>query len=132
MCTWVTTWANLDAKIITPGKRTISRAGERLSNSSAFIYFVLNADSNAIKIGMAKDLDKRLKSLQTSSPTKLQLLKAVQLAGVKEAADIETLLHRRFFHLRLTGEWFKADKELFNYISALDSCPGSVQTCQAN
>ncbi|PSM48492.1 helicase [Chroococcidiopsis sp. CCALA 051] len=34
VCAWVKTWANSDAKIITPGKRTISLAGEPLSNCS--------------------------------------------------------------------------------------------------
>ncbi|MBV9385782.1 MAG: GIY-YIG nuclease family protein [Chroococcidiopsidaceae cyanobacterium CP_BM_ER_R8_30] len=116
VCAWVKTWASHDAKIITPGKKTISLAGEAISGSSAFIYFVLNADSNAIKIGMAKDLDQRLKSLQTSSPARLQLIKVVQLANVKEAAECETKLHRKFAHLRLSGEWFKAEKELFDHI----------------
>lgn len=68
MCAWVKTWANLDAKIITPGNRTISLEGEPIAKGNAFVYFVLNADSNAIKIGKAKDLEKRLKSLQTVSP----------------------------------------------------------------
>lgn len=104
VCAWVKTWASSDAKIITPGKRTISLAGEPLSNSSAFIYFVLNADSNAIKIGKARDLDKCLKSLQTSSPATLQLLKAIQITCEKEAAEMESKLHRRFTHLRITGE----------------------------
>ncbi|WP_199197432.1 GIY-YIG nuclease family protein [Chroococcidiopsis sp. CCALA 051] len=80
---------------------------------------MLNTDSNAIKIGKARDLDKRLKSLQTSSPATLQLLKAIQVTGEKEAAEMESKLHRRFTHLRITGEWFKAEKELLDYLSNL-------------
>lgn len=119
VCAWVKTWASPNAKIITPGNRTIFLAGEPTFKSSAFVYFVLNVDSNAIKIGMAKDIDKRLKSLQTSSPAKLQLLKAIQVAGIKEAAELESKLHRNFAHLRITGEWFKAEKELFDYLEKL-------------
>ncbi len=119
VCAWVKAWANSDAQIITPGKRTISLAGELLSNSSAFIYFVLNADSNAIKIGKARDLGKRLKSLQTSSPATLQLLKAIQVNCEKEAVEMESKLHRKFTHLRITGEWFRAEKELLDYLSNL-------------
>lgn len=116
VCAWIRTWASPDAKIITPGNRTISLEGEPIAKGSAFVYFVLNADSNAIKIGKAEDLDKRLKSLQTVSPVQLQLLKAIQVTSGKEAAQLESSLHRKFAHLRLTGEWFKAEKELLGYI----------------
>lgn len=80
---------------------------------------MFNADSSAIKIGKAKDLEKRLKSLQTVSPAQLKLLKAIQVTGEKEAGQLEASLHRKFIHLRLSGEWFKAEKELFDYIGDL-------------
>lgn len=119
VCGWVKTWASCDAKIITPGNRTISLAGESVAKDSAFVYFVLNTDSNAIKIGKAKDLDKRLKALQTISSTQLQLLRAIQVIGEKEARQLELSLHQKFVHLRLNGEWFKAERELFSYIEDL-------------
>lgn len=116
---WVKSWASLDTKITTPGNKIISLFGEQVSKDSAFVYFVLNSDSNAIKIGKAKDLQKRLKSLQTVSPTKLQLLKAVQVMSEEEARTLESSLHRKFTTLRITGEWFRADKELVDYLEHL-------------
>lgn len=119
VCAWVKTWATSDAKIITPGNKTISLSGEPIAKSSAFVYFVLNTDSNAIKIGKAKDLNNRINSLQTVSPAKLQLLKAIQVTGEKEAGQLEFSLHRKFAHLRITGEWFKAESELLDYLENL-------------
>ena len=119
VCYWVKSWASLDARVTTPGNRIISLAGEPISKNSAFVYFVLNSDSNAIKIGKAKDIQKRLQSLQTVSPAKLQLLKAVQVMSELEARTLESSLHRKFALLRITGEWFRADKELVDYMSDL-------------
>ncbi len=119
VCYWVKSWASLDARVTTPGNRIISLAGEPISKDSAFVYFVLNSDSNAIKIGKAKDIQKRIQSLQTVSPTKLQLLKTVQVMSEEEARILESSLHRKFALLRITGEWFRADKELVDYMSDL-------------
>ena len=119
ICAWLKTWASPTAKIITPGSRTHSLDGEKLAHQAHFIYFILNQDSNAIKIGRARDLAKRMKALQTSSPAKLKLVKSVQVEGIKEAQNLEQLLHRQFSEIRLAGEWFKAEPNLLEYISQL-------------
>ena len=119
VCAWVKTWASPDAKIITPGNKTISLVGEPIAKGSAFVYFVFNADSNAIKIGKARDLEKRIRSLQTVSPSRLKLLKATQVTDEKEASLLESSLRRKFAHLRITGEWFKAESELLDYLENL-------------
>lgn len=119
VCTWVKTWASPNTKIVTPGNRTLSLEGDKLAYQAHFVYFILNADSNAIKIGRAKDLAKRMKALQTSSPAELKLIKSVQVEGGKEAQDLEQSLHKQFSEIRLTGEWFKAEASLLEYISQL-------------
>ena len=119
VCTWIKTWASPNTKIVTPGNRTHSIDGEKLAHQAHFVYFILNEDSNAIKIGRAKDLAKRMKALQTSSPAILRLIKSVQVEGSKEAHELEQSLHRQFSETRLAGEWFKADANLLDYISQL-------------
>lgn len=119
ICTWIKTWASPNAKLVTPGNRTHSLDGEKLAHQAHFIYFILNEDSNAIKIGRAKDLAKRMNALQTSSPVKLRLIKSVQVEGGKEAHELEQLLHRQFNEIRLAGEWFKAEANLLEYINQL-------------
>jgi len=117
--TWIKSWADPDAKLITPGNRTLSLDGEKLANQAYFIYFILNEDSNAIKIGRAKDLTKRMNTLQTSSPAKLKLIKSLQVEGSKEAHELEQSLHKRFDEIRLAGEWFRAEVVLWEYIDQL-------------
>jgi hypothetical protein len=119
ICAWLKTWASPNAKIITPGNRIHSLDGDKLAHQAHFVYFILNQDSNAIKIGRARDLTKRMKALQTSSPAKLKLLKSVQVEGGKEAQELEQSLHRQFNEIRLAGEWFKAEASLLEYISQL-------------
>ena len=119
VCAWIKIWASPNAKIVTPGNRTHSLDGEKLAPQAHFVYFILNEDSNAIKIGRAKDLANRMKALQTSSPTRLRLIKLVQIEGVEEAQKLEQSLHKKFNDIRLTGEWFKAEATLLEYISQL-------------
>lgn len=112
---WLQTWAPPTAKLITPGKRAVSLDGETTTHPY-FVYFILNEDSNAIKIGRARDVAKRLKALQTSSPAHLKLLKTIQTEGSEAAAELEQSLHKQFWDLRLAGEWFKAHASLWEYI----------------
>jgi len=114
---WVRIWTSPEAKLITPGGRSLNVAGVSKSRAKfAFVYFIFNRDSNSIKIGRAEDVEQRLRSLQTSSPIPLKLLKAIQVNTLKEAQDLERSLHVKFSHLRMSGEWFKAKQELINYI----------------
>jgi hypothetical protein len=119
ICYWVKSWAPPNTKVITPGNRELSLDGEKLTHEIHFIYFILNQNSNAIKIGRAKNLERRMKSLQTSSPTKLELLKSISVQGMSEAQDLEQSLHKKFDELRLTGEWFRAESSLMDYIHQL-------------
>jgi hypothetical protein len=119
ICYWVKTWAPPNTKIVTPGNRELSLDGEKLNHEIHFIYFIFNQDSNAIKIGRAKNLERRIKSLQTSSPAKLELLKSISVQGMSEAQDLEQSLHKKFDGLRITGEWFRAESILMDYINQL-------------
>lgn len=117
VCTWVKTWASPNAKLITPGNRTVSLNGETLAHQAYFIYFILNEDSCAVKIGYAKNLEKRMKALQTASPAELRLMKSVQVESDKKAQELELSLHKQFDAFRLSGEWFKADASLLDYVN---------------
>ncbi|WP_319422415.1 GIY-YIG nuclease family protein [Pleurocapsa sp. FMAR1] len=116
---WLRGLISYKDKIVTPGGRTLSSDGKTIRNNTEFIYFIFNADSNAIKIGKAKDVYKRMKSLQTGTPVYLKLLKIIDKKAGKEARDTEQSLHRQFKHLKLLGEWFKFNDELQEFIRQL-------------
>ncbi len=73
------------------------------------VYFVRAGD--AIKIGRTGNLAARLRALATASAVPLELLAAVPGGAAQEAR-----LHRRWRHLHIRGEWFRADEELLRSI----------------
>ena len=74
-------------------------------NKKHYLYAISNGKE--IKLGMSTDITKRLRTLQTSSPSELTLLWKYYIANTpKDAIKIERMLHRacKKFHIR--GEWF--------------------------
>ena len=63
-------------------------------------YFIQAGEGGLVKIGRARDVTARMRSLQTGSATRLKLLRVLY-------ADHERDLHARFAPLRRHGEWFE-------------------------
>lgn len=78
-----------------------------------YVYFV--SDGEFVKIGIAKDVKKRLQTLQTGNPMKLKVLKTIALQD-DEARRQEEYYHRKFREYNACGEWFKMCDELCNAI----------------
>lgn len=77
------------------------------------VYFILAPDQLQIKIGQAKDVNRRLSSLRGSSPCELRLI-----ASVRSYGDFEAYLHKKLAGSRLHGEWFKADDQVLSVVEA--------------
>ena len=88
-----------------------------LGESVGWIYFARSGD--LVKVGFSRKLTARLATLQTHSVHPVRLLK--KLRGT--TAD-EKSWHRRFAHLRVRGEWFRATPAL---LAALKSARGGRQ-----
>ena len=76
-----------------------------------FVYFVSTRErkgTQPVKIGYSKNPNKRLKSLQTGYPNKLEIMKKVRCGTEKDARKLEKTIHwfasRKF--QGLNGEWF--------------------------
>jgi len=79
------------------------------------VYFIRSEKNHEIKIGFtAGKVEKRLSSLQTAHPYKLQLL-----ATMPGTMEYEKSLHERFASIRLEGEWFKPHPDLLAFISVI-------------
>lgn len=88
---------------------------ERAQPRLVTIYFIQGETTKLIKIGLtAGRAEGRLFTLQTGSPDKLVLLKAVPAP-----AAMERMLHERFAAARRHGEWFEPTAELLAYIAEL-------------
>jgi hypothetical protein len=81
------------------------------------IYFVQAGDeSQPIKIGFARDVEKRLRGLQCTCPDQLRLLAVMD--GDKE---VEAALHGLMASHRIRGEWFRPVGELLDLIEAVST-----------
>ncbi len=86
--------------------------------NGSIIYFIQQkTGSGPVKIGRARNVFRRLESLQAGSPVQLVILTTMPGGSVREAE-----LHRQFAHLRLHGEWFQDSPELMEFINGID-CP---------
>lgn len=83
-------------KVYTNTKRNFHIAG--------FVY-AIEDESARIKLGMADDVDTRLKELQTGNAERLTVKYRLQVNNMKRAEDA---LHNLFaaYRLRADGEWF--------------------------
>lgn len=76
------------------------------------IYYVQPKSGGLIKIGYtSKKVELRVSELQTGCPDQLVILGQEEGDERKEAD-----LHKKFSHLRVTGEWFRPSIELMRHV----------------
>jgi hypothetical protein len=86
-----------------------------------FIYFIVtNVPSddkslNRVKIGIAVDVDLRLKGLQTGCPFELLLRYKIKVPKGMER-NLEKSLHEKFERFRVQGEWFVMDQNIIDWL----------------
>ena len=88
------------------------RAIAHVARQSSFVYFVRSG--NLIKIGVARNVRKRLDGLQCGNPELLSLL-ALQPGD----QNLERRLHKQFAADRVRGEWFNFSPAIKSYIEGL-------------
>lgn len=83
------------------------------------MYFIKDPDSKAIKIGVSKNPERRLKQLQTGDVG--HNLYFMKLIKTNEMFVLEKELHKRFRTDRISqkGEWFKPSKELVKFVDSI-------------
>lgn len=74
-----------------------------------FIYVIGNK-SNRQKIGFSKDVNKRLKTLQTGNSEELLLHHYIQVPEDR-VRILEKKIHQELSYKRLKGEWFDMTAE---------------------
>lgn len=82
-----------------------------------FVYFAQRTDeTREIKIGVTRNVKRRLEQLRTQARGKLELLLHVHGDRV-----LGRFIHRKFKPLKVFGEWYRPGQEIFEYIDALRS-----------
>lgn len=112
-------------------KALISKAGVKIEDAriarivgvnadalrTGFVYFIGWA-GGPVKIGVAIDVDIRLRTLQCACPYELAVLAKSPGGTAKERS-----YHRRFAAHRLHGEWFERAPEIVGEIEKLNALP---------
>jgi hypothetical protein len=86
----------------------------------SFVYFILaKGDALDVKIGTARDVEKRRRTLQTGNSAPLILL-----GSIVGGRDREKARHRQWSRLPSgRSEWFRADQSLLDAIATLVAPP---------
>lgn len=81
---------------------------------TSFVYFVKAGPDGPIKIGSTGNIEKRIASLQTGCPYKIEILGIIECEA---ASKLERDLHRKFSSTRIdNSEWFRWSEDLQNTI----------------
>lgn len=123
MSGWVQRWVNMAERGVSMSdKDNLLRLIDEVElvqcddrGKVGWIYFIVCSDTGRCKIGFtAGEVKKRLKALQTGSPSELAI--TVMHPGTP---DTERRLHEKFAPWRLHGEWFRLSDELRAYMTVV-------------
>ena len=76
-----------------------------------FIYLIEDVNNNTFKIGVTKDLNKRIKKLQTGNSTQLKLKYSFEY---EYPFRLESMLHTYYKEYCELNEWFALPSEKVN------------------
>lgn len=72
------------------------------------VYFVIERESDTIKIGVSTQIRRRLAQLQTGSPNELELMGWIT---PEDDYGTEKALHQKYEEWRFRGEWFNISQD---------------------
>jgi hypothetical protein len=84
------------------------------NNHAGGVYFVRSGE--LVKIGCARNVQRRINELQCASPEELILIASFD-TGNRYIA--ETIAHKRFAEYHVRGEWFRlTDEQVLEFVNA--------------
>ena len=83
-------------------------------NSHGYVYFV--SDGEFVKIGSAKNIESRMKQIQTGNPNPIELLAYVEFNSIYSARLFERSILNETSEFSAIGEWRKKSKTIEHYI----------------
>jgi len=87
----------------------------RYKEHEVYVYFIGNTKEGYVKIGHSNNPNKRLKSIQTGCPFRVDILHTIDDADI----DVEKQLQKKFKLYNTVGEWFRYEGELKNYLEQI-------------
>lgn len=82
--------------------------------------------NNRYKIGIAKNVNQRIKQLQTGNSEEIKLIETFES---EYANKIEKALHNKYSYVKKTGEWFTLSvSEEVNFINECKRIENNIKT----
>lgn len=98
-----------------------------------FVYLIGEVDNYGVyKIGStrAKDINKRLRQLQTANSSLLYIKESYE---TKHPFKLEKMLHNRFKSHKLIGEWFElSEANVGDFKGICDDCMRIIESLENN
>lgn len=94
-----------------------------IKKSRRYVYIIKVLNENLYKIGVAKDVNQRLKQLSTGNSKKLKIYKHFQS---EFSFLLETNLKNKFSYYHVNGEWFELNEHI------LANIEDYVSLCEKN
>lgn len=107
---WEQIWDLLDAQ----------SGPEQKTARPTYLYAVVDITARAVKLGKSKQLNKRLRALQTSNPHELKLWAYCR----HESPFTEEEAHEKFKDFHMSGEWFRLTEQTREFINAMRNRAG--------
>ena len=79
-----------------------------------YVYFVRAGSTGPIKIGVARNVESRLKALQIGNHLELRLVAVMECRDRADAYSKEAQFHKIFKEKRIRGEWFSGSIRINN------------------
>lgn len=94
------------------------------------VYFIRAGKNkqSPVKIGVTKDIELRLRHLQTGNPHRLKVVSLIECSSKEDAYKLELRLHKALRKQRLCGEWFRCHAEGWNLNTILSSFESDNET----
>lgn len=99
--------------------RPVASRSVRTKEKGQFVYFLLDATRERIKIGQCSRLS-RFNKIAFDLKRKYPIVKARCLKIIIGDLALESELHQRFANLKIWREWFRAAPELVEFIDSVD------------
>lgn len=90
---------------------------------ATYIYVMQSGDTDRCKVGVSKNPESRLRQLQTGNHRELKIVLIIGPFDESHAYRMEKHIHQVLDanHLRILGEWFKAEAPEVSYIVGMVS-----------
>jgi hypothetical protein len=83
------------------------------------IYIIKNLNTSYYKIGISKNIHRRLRQLELQSGCILEIIDwyLLEKSNPRGAKDIEKILHNKYKKHHVVGEWFDLENDVDNLLN---------------